>query len=167
MKCHTSGTTTPDTVTHLALHHTSGTTTPDNVTHLALHRTSGTTVAPDSCLCCLFGPSSIPNAWAVSCCITCVYVQHKFVHQFPRLELAAHVQPLTRTLLRIDLSITPDFAWDEKVHGMVEPFWLLVEDADGEVSMAVPAGCTMGAGGSWRRKHSTAVCLCLYSWTCG
>ena len=59
---------------------------------------------------------------------------HKFVHQFPRLELAAHVQPLTRSLLRIDLSITPDFAWDDKVHGSVEPFWLLVEDADGEVS---------------------------------
>eukprot|EP00878_Enallax_costatus_P009764 GHUV01010197.1.p1 GENE.GHUV01010197.1~~GHUV01010197.1.p1 ORF type:complete len:1043 (+),score=291.77 GHUV01010197.1:469-3129(+) len=58
---------------------------------------------------------------------------HKFVHQFPRLELAAHVQPLTRSLLRIDLSITPDFAWDDKVHGSVEPFWLLVEDADGEV----------------------------------
>lgn len=60
-------------------------------------------------------------------------VQHKFVHQFPRLELAAHVQPLTRSLLRIDLTISPDFAWDDKVHGVVEPFWLLVEDADGEV----------------------------------
>ncbi|WIA19957.1 hypothetical protein OEZ85_005838 [Tetradesmus obliquus] len=58
---------------------------------------------------------------------------HKFVHQFPRLELAAHVQPLTRSLLRIDLTIAPDFAWDDKVHGAVEPFWLLVEDADGEV----------------------------------
>jgi pre-mRNA-splicing helicase BRR2 len=55
------------------------------------------------------------------------------VHQFPRLELAAHVQPLTRSLLRIDLTISPDFAWDDKVHGAVEPFWLLVEDADGEV----------------------------------
>jgi pre-mRNA-splicing helicase BRR2 len=60
-------------------------------------------------------------------------LQHKFVHQFPRLELAAHVQPLTRSLLRIDLTISPDFAWDNKVHGAVEPFWLLVEDADGEV----------------------------------
>jgi hypothetical protein len=57
------------------------------------------------------------------------------VHQFPRLELAAHVQPLTRSLLRIDLTISPDFAWDDKVHGAVEPFWLLVEDADGEVGL--------------------------------
>ena len=34
---------------------------------------------------------------------------HKLVHQFPRLELAAHVQPITRTTLKIDLTITPDF----------------------------------------------------------
>ena len=25
---------------------------------------------------------------------------HKFVHQFPRLELAAHVQPITRTVIK-------------------------------------------------------------------
>jgi hypothetical protein len=25
---------------------------------------------------------------------------HRFVHQFPRLELAAHVQPITRTVLK-------------------------------------------------------------------
>ena len=32
----------------------------------------------------------------------------------------------------MDLTITPDFLWDEKVHGGVEPFWILVEDTDGE-----------------------------------
>ncbi|GBF99112.1 U5 small nuclear ribonucleoprotein 200 kDa helicase-like, partial [Raphidocelis subcapitata] len=58
---------------------------------------------------------------------------HKLVHQFPRLELGAHVQPLTRSTLRVDLTLAPDFAWDDKVHGAVEPFWILVEDADGEV----------------------------------
>ncbi|CAK0763687.1 DExH-box ATP-dependent RNA helicase DExH12 [Coccomyxa viridis] len=57
---------------------------------------------------------------------------HRFVHQFPRLELGAHVQPITRSVLKMDLTITPDFQWDEKVHGFVEPFWILVEDSDGE-----------------------------------
>ena len=33
---------------------------------------------------------------------------------------------------QVDLTITPDFQWDEKVHGWVEPFWILVEDGDGE-----------------------------------
>ncbi|KAE8057467.1 hypothetical protein FH972_014157 [Carpinus fangiana] len=57
---------------------------------------------------------------------------HKFIHQFPRLNLAAHVQPITRTVLRVELTITPDFQWEDKVHGYVEPFWVIVEDNDGE-----------------------------------
>ena len=32
----------------------------------------------------------------------------------------------------MDLTITPDFLWDEKVHGWVEPFWVVVEDSDSE-----------------------------------
>ncbi|GAA6018807.1 hypothetical protein JCM10207_000247 [Rhodosporidiobolus poonsookiae] len=58
---------------------------------------------------------------------------HRLVHQFPKLELQAHVQPITRSLLRIELTITPDFQWDEKVHGGAETFWILVEDVDGEI----------------------------------
>lgn len=57
---------------------------------------------------------------------------HKFIHQFPKLDLAAHVQPITRTVLRVELTITPDFQWEDKVHGFVEPFWVIVEDNDGE-----------------------------------
>jgi pre-mRNA-splicing helicase BRR2 len=33
----------------------------------------------------------------------------------------------------MEVTITPDFLWDEKVHGHVEPFWVWVEDCDGEV----------------------------------
>ena len=57
---------------------------------------------------------------------------HRFVHQFPRLELSAHVQPITRTVLRVELTITPDFQFDPKVHGNAEPFLVLVEDVDQE-----------------------------------
>ncbi|PON75800.1 hypothetical protein PanWU01x14_040600 [Parasponia andersonii] len=57
---------------------------------------------------------------------------HKFIHQFPRLNLAAHVQPITSTVLRVELTITPDFQWEDKVHGYVQPFWVIVEDNDGE-----------------------------------
>jgi hypothetical protein len=34
----------------------------------------------------------------------------------------AQVQPITRSLLRIDLSIAPDFCWDDKVHGTAKTF---------------------------------------------
>lgn len=58
---------------------------------------------------------------------------HKFIHQFPKLELSTHIQPITRSTLRVELTITPDFIWDEKVHGLSEAFWILVEDVDSEV----------------------------------
>ena len=50
----------------------------------------------------------------------------------PPLQLAAHVQPITRSLLKFEVTITPDFKWEDKLHGAVEPFWLMVEDQDGE-----------------------------------
>lgn len=58
---------------------------------------------------------------------------HKFIHQFPKLELSTHIQPITRSTLRVELSITPDFKWDEKVHGQSEGFWILIEDVDSEI----------------------------------
>ena len=57
---------------------------------------------------------------------------HRLVHTFPRIELAAHVQPITRGLLKVDLTLTPDFTWDARAHGGALAFWVLVEDADGE-----------------------------------
>ena len=57
---------------------------------------------------------------------------HKLVHQFPRLELSAHVQPITRSMLRVDLTLLPDFHFDIKVHGYVQLFHVLVEDVNGQ-----------------------------------
>ena len=50
---------------------------------------------------------------------------HKLVHMIPRLELSASIQPLTRTLLKVDLVLTPDFTWKEEHHGYVEPFLIM------------------------------------------
>ncbi|CAH1101603.1 unnamed protein product [Psylliodes chrysocephalus] len=58
---------------------------------------------------------------------------HKYVHQFPKLELSTHIQPITRSMLKVELTITPDFQWEEKLHGASEAFWILVEDVDSEV----------------------------------
>ena len=54
------------------------------------------------------------------------------VQKFPRLDVQAQVQPVTRSMLRIELTIIPNFEWDESVHGTAESFWILVEDCDGE-----------------------------------
>lgn len=57
---------------------------------------------------------------------------HKAIRQLPRLQLEGHIQPITKSVLRVELTVTPDFAFTESVHGHAEPFWILVEDADSE-----------------------------------
>ena len=54
------------------------------------------------------------------------------VGKFPRLEVQAQVQPMTRSMLRVELTITPNFEWDDALHGTAENFWIIVEDCDGE-----------------------------------
>lgn len=35
---------------------------------------------------------------------------HKLVHQFPKIDISAHVQPITRSMLRVELTlVVPDF----------------------------------------------------------
>lgn len=59
-------------------------------------------------------------------------VLHKLVSQFPRVELSAHIQPITRSMLRIELTLVPAFQFDVNVHGYVQLFHVLVEDVNGE-----------------------------------
>lgn len=59
-------------------------------------------------------------------------VLHSQVHLFPKVELSVNAVPLSRELMRMDLSLTPAFNWAHEVHGQVESFWILVEDVDEE-----------------------------------
>ncbi|CAF1042145.1 unnamed protein product [Adineta steineri] len=58
---------------------------------------------------------------------------YKYIHHIPKLDLNASILPITRSLLKIELTITPDFQWDETIHGMAEPFWIFVEDTDSDI----------------------------------
>uniref|UniRef100_A0A7S2ZN48 Uncharacterized protein n=1 Tax=Rhodosorus marinus TaxID=101924 RepID=A0A7S2ZN48_9RHOD len=59
-------------------------------------------------------------------------VVHKMVHYLPRMDVQAQIQPVTRSTLRIELILTPDFEYTPRVHGAGEPFWIFVEDSDNE-----------------------------------
>ncbi|CAH1802861.1 unnamed protein product, partial [Owenia fusiformis] len=53
------------------------------------------------------------------------------VSQIPNIELDATIQPITRTVLRVRLTISPQFTWNDRVHGSgSEPFWVWVEDPE-------------------------------------
>ena len=55
----------------------------------------------------------------------------RLVHAFPKLDVAVSVLPLTRALLRVELVLTPDFAFDEALlRARSLGFWVLVEDVD-------------------------------------
>ena len=55
------------------------------------------------------------------------------VHSFPAVSLAATIQPITRSVLRVKLTIAPQFSWDDKAHGSsCEPWWIWVEDAEND-----------------------------------
>lgn len=56
----------------------------------------------------------------------------QLVDKFPRLEIEATPKPVTRSLLRMELIVRPNFVWDDTLHGASEAFWILVEDCDGE-----------------------------------
>ena len=55
----------------------------------------------------------------------------KLAKSFPTLSLAASIQPITRTVLKVHLTITPDFEWNDRLHGSTsDPWWIWVEDAE-------------------------------------
>ncbi|KAI3388301.1 hypothetical protein SNEBB_003991 [Seison nebaliae] len=58
---------------------------------------------------------------------------HRYVHQIPKVELTVRVLPVTRGTLRVDLTIHPNFIWDNDIHGLSIGFWIFVEDVDSEV----------------------------------
>ncbi|XP_041983109.1 activating signal cointegrator 1 complex subunit 3 isoform X1 [Aricia agestis] len=58
----------------------------------------------------------------------------KCADEFPLLEMEASLHPITRTVLRIRLTIIPNFRWSDKYHGKApEAFWIWVEDPDTDI----------------------------------
>ncbi len=57
----------------------------------------------------------------------------KIVNSFPMLSVAASIKPITRSILKVHLTITPDFEWNDRMHGSTsEPWWVWVEDAEND-----------------------------------
>ncbi|KZV56545.1 hypothetical protein F511_16144 [Dorcoceras hygrometricum] len=56
----------------------------------------------------------------------------QFLGYFPMVQLFATVSPITRTVLKVDLTITPEFVWKDRFHGPVQRWWILVEDSEND-----------------------------------
>jgi len=54
----------------------------------------------------------------------------KLVNNFPTLSVDAEIAPLNRDVLRIRLSIIPDFRWNDRHNGTSESYWIWVENSE-------------------------------------
>uniref|UniRef100_A0AA85J1R0 Activating signal cointegrator 1 complex subunit 3 n=1 Tax=Trichobilharzia regenti TaxID=157069 RepID=A0AA85J1R0_TRIRE len=48
----------------------------------------------------------------------------------PRIQLDVESQPITRTILRVKLTLQPDFTWSNHIHGLQQSYWVWIEDPD-------------------------------------
>ncbi|CAF5202442.1 unnamed protein product, partial [Rotaria magnacalcarata] len=54
-----------------------------------------------------------------------------YASYIPLLKIETQLQPITRTVLRIKLTITAAFKWSDKIHGTnSQQFWIWIEDPD-------------------------------------
>ncbi|XP_011087302.1 DExH-box ATP-dependent RNA helicase DExH14 [Sesamum indicum] len=56
----------------------------------------------------------------------------QYLAYFPMVQLFATVSPITRTVLKVDLTITPEFVWKDRFHGTAQRWWILVEDSEND-----------------------------------
>ncbi|KAM3230161.1 hypothetical protein ACQJBY_060762 [Aegilops geniculata] len=56
----------------------------------------------------------------------------QYVGYFPHVNLSASVSPITRTVLKVDLLITPEFVWKDRHHGMSQRWLIIVEDSEND-----------------------------------
>ncbi|KAI0132303.1 Sec63 Brl domain-containing protein [Xylariales sp. AK1849] len=52
------------------------------------------------------------------------------INNFPTVSVEAEIAPLNRDVLRIKLYITPDFRWNDHMHGTSESFYIWVENSE-------------------------------------
>ena len=50
--------------------------------------------------------------------------------QFPLMDAHVELAPLTSSVLRLAVTLIPEFDWFDQVHGKSEPFWIWVEDPE-------------------------------------
>ncbi|EAZ63248.2 RNA helicase-related protein required for pre-mRNA splicing [Scheffersomyces stipitis CBS 6054] len=57
---------------------------------------------------------------------------YQLLQKFPKLSLSYYCQPITSSLVRVQIEAIANWEWDYEIHGNSESFVVLVEDCDGE-----------------------------------
>jgi len=57
---------------------------------------------------------------------------YKFASYLPYMDLQIECQPITRTILKVQLTLNAEFVWNDRWNGKQEPFWIMI-DNDSEI----------------------------------
>lgn len=92
----------------------------------------------------------------------CGRIVQGYLKRFPKLEMEAYVQPLTRSMLQVEvvLKANDNFEWDKKFHGKSEPFWIMVFDCDQEQILHTEQFLLQES--SYQEEHSLRFTVPLY-----
>ncbi|ODV87149.1 hypothetical protein CANARDRAFT_174242 [[Candida] arabinofermentans NRRL YB-2248] len=52
--------------------------------------------------------------------------------KFPRISVETSIQPITSTLVKIEVEVLPQWVWDTSIHGYSQSFKMIIEDCDSE-----------------------------------
>ncbi|WPK24423.1 hypothetical protein PUMCH_001697 [Australozyma saopauloensis] len=55
---------------------------------------------------------------------------YSYIHRFPYVTIKAEIFPITTQVVRMLISLIPDFLWDDQFHGKTQFFWVFVEDSE-------------------------------------
>lgn len=55
---------------------------------------------------------------------------HRLATYIPFLDISVNTQPLTRNIVRCTINLTPDFCWCDVHHGVLQNYWVWIEDPD-------------------------------------
>ena len=53
---------------------------------------------------------------------------YKFASYVPYIDTIVTAQPITRTILKVQLTISAEFNWNDRWNGKSEPFWIIVDN---------------------------------------
>lgn len=54
----------------------------------------------------------------------------RFLDRFPTLHIESEIAPITKNVLKIKITLEPEFLWDFRIHEKAQFFWIWVEDSD-------------------------------------
>ena len=55
---------------------------------------------------------------------------YSLLSRFPKVGIQSEIFPITTNVMRIHISLYPDFSWDRRIHGEAQFFWIFVEESD-------------------------------------